>query len=184
MWTFGTNELIGLISAISTFSAVVVSLYLANKSQKAKLKGFSHVNENGSGITLTNTGEIKFTITSAGIIVDKKYFALEAPIFSKFLTNSVTTPYTTGLNKTLYSSSSTEQTYFKVVVEPGDNVEIPIVYNNIKEKSKVVFFIVINYKIYKFKVAKHNLRKMMNLKSNASFIELDKKRVIVRTRYF
>jgi len=184
MWTFGTNELIGLISAISTFSAVLVSLYLANKSQKAKLKGFSHVNENGSGITLTNTGEIKFTITSAGIIVDKKHFALEAPIFSKFLTNSVTRPYTTALNNTLYSSSSTEQTHFKVVVEPGDNVEIPILYNNIKEKSKVAFFIVINYKIYKFKVPKQNIRKMMNLKSSGSFIELDKKRAIVRTRYF
>ncbi len=157
MWTFGTNELIGLLSAVITFLAVCVSLFLALKSKTLKFKIINKrllktafMEKQFQQIDLLNNGYIKFTCTSIGYYIDKKYYFVDFIQGIKKLDNSIIEKTETGKNH-IYDENLILPTY----VHEGDMLQTAICpadynFNEIKRNKKVYVFIVINGKIYKW----------------------------------
>jgi hypothetical protein len=145
MWTFGTNELISLIAALATFSAVIVSLYLALKSKTVKFKVFIKKN---AKLIVINTGDTKFTINGFGVKIDDDYYMNTVQRFSKILPVAKEVRYTN--NHT--SSSKQELSIGQAVLEQGDFVESGITdfdFSLCNSTSKL--FLVINCKIHLYK---------------------------------
>lgn len=143
MWTFGTQELISLIAAFATFCAIAVSLWLALKSKTIRFKVY--VKNKKLALIILNTGEAKFTVNGFGIKNGKKYIMNPHQRFSRMLTNS--------RQITTHQSTSQEIRLGQVVMEQGDFVEMGLEsfnYSILTKKSK--FFIVVNCKVYKYKM--------------------------------
>lgn len=144
LWSFGTSDLIALVSAIATFSAVVVSLYLALKSKTIKPK--IYVNNKMAGIRIYNAGDAKFLVEAFGVIVDKKVYIDNQARFCKLL----------PLAKQIDAHRSTFQefSFNQVLLEPGDVVEVGLEYfdTTLFIDGKTYLFVVIGNKIKKAKL--------------------------------
>lgn len=143
MWTFGTQELISLIAAFATFCAIAVSLWLALKAKTIRFK--VHVKNKKLALIIINTGEAKFTVNGFGVKNGKEYIMNPHQRFSKILSNT--------RQISTHQSTSQEIRIGQVVMEQGDFVEVGLEsfnYSLLTKKTK--FFIVVNCKVYKYKM--------------------------------
>lgn len=143
-WGFGTSELISLVSAVATLAAVIVSLYLANKSRtiKPKLK----INNKMAGISIYNAGDAKFLISAFGAIIDKTIYIDNQARFCKLLSSA--------RQIDAHRSTHFEFSFNQVLLEPGDIVEVGLEYfdSNLFVKNKTYLFVAIGNKIKKVKL--------------------------------
>ena len=143
IWKFGSSELIALISAIATFLAVIVSLFLALKSKTINYK--VHVNHEMMGLRITNTGDAKFLINAFGVCINGKYYMNPYECFCKVL------PISRQTNQT--SRTFQEHSMGYVLLEPGDVVEIGLQYfDSSLLKGNVHLCIAVSGKIKKYRL--------------------------------
>jgi len=138
-WSFGWTEIIGLFSVIVTATAVIVSLYLATRSNvtKVNLELINH----GCGLFISNVGKIRVTITEFGIQTKNNYYVNKNEKFIK-----LTVPKMIG--NTQYSFDST---FGYVVLDPGEVVSVKISEDAKKilmeNKTDFGYFINVNNKL-------------------------------------
>lgn len=142
-WTFGTLELVSLLSAIATFLAVLTSLFLALKSKTVKYKVI--VNHKMNGLRIINTGDAKFFISNFGVLVGNDYYLNRYERICKFLSKSI---------KVLNSTTFYDMSLGKALLEPGDVIEVGLSAFDKKlfECQRVFLFIEINSKLKKFRL--------------------------------
>ena len=142
-WDFGISELINSIVAFLTFLAICVSLYLAQKSKTLKFKVIGNkINKKAfqehqyQQINILNNGHIKFTCTSIGYYINKKYYFVDKIRGLKKLDATIIEQ--TGLSKHYIT---TENIIFPTYVQEGDIMQTglwPADYNfeDIEKKFK------------------------------------------------
>lgn len=174
MWEFGTQELISLIAAIATFSAIGVSLWLALKSKTVKLK--VHVKSKILALIILNTGDTKFTINGFGVKNNGKYLMTSGQRYSKLL--SIKQQTFTG------QFSNQDLNIGQVVLDQGDFVEVALEKfdSSILTKNSKIF-IVINCKLYLFKIDYNLIDFEQNKYKNHNYKEYTKEDVQFATRY-
>ena len=149
IWQFGLNELIALISAFATFSAVIVSLYLALKAKTIKYKVL--INHEMAGLRIANVGDSKFLINAFGIYTNKEYYLDSHERFCKVLCHS----------KKISEHSTTFQEIScgYVILEPGDVVEVALEsFDYSLAKSNTYLFICISGKLKKYKLYQERIK--------------------------
>ena len=165
-WGFGTSELISLVSAVATLAAVIVSLYLANKSRtiKPKLK----INNKMAGISVYNAGDAKFLISAFGAIIDKTIYIDNQARFCKLLSSA--------RQIDAHRSTHFEFSFNQVLLEPGDIVEVGLEYfdSNLFVKNKTYLFVVIGNKIKKVKLDTDKVENK-NDSERMNYTKIDKK---------
>ena len=156
-WTFGTNELISIISAILTFAAICVSLYLAQKSKTLKFKIIGQKISNNpfssnqfQQVHLLNNGHIKFTCTTIGYYINKQYYFCDFIGGIKKL--DVYTKDKVSEHRT--KTKTTEDVLLPSYINEGDMIAIALCpfdydFSKISKNKKVYIFTIINGKVYK-----------------------------------
>ena len=156
-WDFGISELINSIAAFLTFLAICVSLYLAQKSKTLKFKVLGKkINKVAfqkhqyQQINILNNGHTKFTCTSIGYYINKKFYYVNYIQGLKKLD-------TTIIEQQAHSKNhiTMENLILPTYVQEGDILQTglwPADYNfeDIKKNCRVYIFILINGKIHKF----------------------------------
>lgn len=167
MWTFGTSELIDLITAFATFSAVAVSLFLALKSKTLKYKVL--VNSEFAGLKIYNTGDAKFLVDAFGVIIDGKYYVNVSERFCKYLY----TPKQVSQHRTSFQ----ELSLGKVALDQGDVVEVAFENFNFNTNNKKVYlFLLIGNRIKKYRLDTKKI-KLKTKVSNDNYSCFTKKEV-------
>ncbi|MBR6778703.1 MAG: hypothetical protein IKM43_00915 [Clostridia bacterium] len=159
-WSFGMNELINSIAALLTFVAICVSLYLAQKSKTLKFKVLGKkINKKAfqenqyQQINILNNGHTKFTITSAGYLIKRRYFFTYHVAGLKKLDSTIIEQKTHGGKNHI----TTETVLLPTYIQEGDLLQISLFpadydFSEIKSKrAKVYIFIIVNGKKYKYK---------------------------------
>ena len=168
IWRFGSTELIALISAITTLAAVVVSLFLALKSKTIRYKVF--VNNKVAGLRIINTGDGKFFVSAFGVIIDGAYYLNTYERIYKFL------PESKQLSE--HKTTNYEGSLGKVLLEPGDVVEVGLQYfdNKLFQKGKTYLFIMVSNHIKKYKldVDKYDVKKEIDM---SQYCKIEKNRI-------
>lgn len=156
-WSFGMSELINSIAAFLTFVAICVSLYLAQKSKTLKFKVLGKkINKKAfqehqyQQINILNNGHTKFTCTSIGYYINKKYYFVDYIQGLKKLD-------TTIIEQKAHNKHhiTTENVILPTYVQEGDILQTglwPADYNfdDIKKNCRVYIFVLINGKVHKF----------------------------------
>ncbi len=140
-WNFGISELLQTIAACSTLLAVVVSLYLANRARRIKKKV---IITNDGRVRIVNVGDSKFTISALGYVINDSLYFDSYQEYIKPLSEERQLPNNATAHCDYYFSN--------VVLEPGDCVEAKICMHQYGDPLSInSVFLVINYKIYKYK---------------------------------
>ncbi|MCL2846064.1 MAG: hypothetical protein FWE38_00055 [Firmicutes bacterium] len=153
-WTFGTLELISLIAAVLTFSAICVSLWLATKSKTLRYRLFQKkinkvfLKENElQRIIILNTGHIKFTLSMVGYKIGKSFYFCKFNRYQKKHEHPVVSIRPNGGKHT----DIMQDCILPVFAHEGDCVEMVLFpkdfdFKNTNKNKKVFYFIVINGK--------------------------------------
>ncbi|MDD3382452.1 MAG: hypothetical protein PHT83_03015 [Bacilli bacterium] len=165
-WEFGIEEMFLGITSLLTFLAIVVSLYLANRSKRANHKII--FKDNGC-FQIINTGDIKFTISTVGYYLKSLYYYSESQQFIKSLSRATFSPK-------FQSYSFQEISNSTVVLEPGDLVETIVNFkNDLNINKRITIFIIINLKIVKKKM---RINEISDSSSDVDIKNADKKNII------
>lgn len=185
-WIFGITELIALISAFLTFTAICVSLYLSQKAKTLKFKIFGFIiskdemkRDSYQPINILNNGHIKFTCSFIGYRISKDYYYNDLTRAIKKLDNTI-------INGNAHTTS--ENLILPTYIPEGDVLELGLFpadysFEKYKKNYKVYIFVIINGKIYKkytgckfkeFSEVIVNLnKKSMHTKSNVQKKEIE-----------
>lgn len=156
-WDFGVSELINSIAAFLTFLAICTSLYLAQKSKTLKFKVLGKkINKKAfqehqyQQINILNNGHTKFTCTSIGYYINKRYYYVNYIQGLKKLDVTIIEQQAHGKHHT-----TTENLILPTYVQEGDILQVglwPADYNfhGIKKNYRVYIFVLINGIVHKF----------------------------------
>ena len=145
--------MISSIAAFLTFLAICVSLYLAQKSKTLKfkiidkkIKEHAFKESQYQQINILNNGHTKFTCTSVGYIIAKKFFFVEYTSGIKKLDNSIIENHT---------HHTTERIILPTYIQEGDILQVGLwpadyEFSEIKKNSRVYYYIIINGKTHRF----------------------------------
>jgi hypothetical protein len=149
-WVFGSSQLLQALSIIATFSAVLVSLWLANRKRRVKFD--VRINKECSGLSIVNKGDTKFLVRGFGIKIGRDYYFQKNSTFFRIRYAQEDRAQDEPGHK---KYEIDEKCYLLCALEPGDFANVGFcgdLPREIKPGEKCSFFIIADFKIKKCRI--------------------------------